>query len=215
MTAESDWPSEDRALEIHHRLIAGDPVAPSDLADAYLDVLVIWLVRTNIWIDPHLCQEAAEDAILALIKNPRSYQIDRAALATYLRMSALGDLRNILKREQRHTLRLVSLEDVELSFDVRNRVWEDDNTAAAAELEEEIERREATRQRELAIAGITPEDERVMMLMQQGERETSKFAQVLGISHLAPDFQRRAVKRAKDRLKKRLKRAPGSHVPID
>jgi hypothetical protein len=98
---------------------------------------------------------------------------------------------------------------------VRNQLWEDDDPAVLVGLEAEIERREATQRRELVIAAATQEDEHVLTLMQQGVRETEKFAQALGILHLPPESQRRAVKRAKDRLKKRLKRAPSGHVPTD
>jgi hypothetical protein len=45
--------------------------------------------------------------------------------------------------------------------------------------------------------------------MQQGEWRNSVFAVILGVTHLSAGEQRREVKRVKDRLKKRMKRAGG------
>jgi hypothetical protein len=215
MAAESSWPSADRAIELHARLSASDPVAPSDLAVAFLDVLAAWVTRTNPRVDLHLCDQAAEDAILSLIKNPRSYNPERGSLDAYLRMSATGDLRNLLDREKHHRSRLQSLGPVELPGDVRNQVWEEGDPAVIVELAEELKERAVARQPVMAGGVLTQEDTRVLTLMQQGERKTAEFALALGISDLPPDQQRREVKRAKDRLKQRLKRARGNHDPAN
>ena len=61
---------------------------------------------------------------------------------------------------------------------------------------------------ELAVFldSLPPEEKRVLPLMQDGERHTSAYAEVLGITQLSPLEQAREVKRVKDRLKKRLER---------
>jgi hypothetical protein len=43
--------------------------------------------------------------------------------------------------------------------------------------------------------------------MREGVRATGRYAEALGIAGLAEDQQRQEVKRAKDRLKKRLARS--------
>ena len=48
-----------------------------------------------------------------------------------------------------------------------------------------------------------------MVLRLQGERRTEAFAEILGISHLSIETQRREVKRAKDRIDKTLRRQGG------
>lgn len=61
------------AVLLHQRLLADDPTAPSDLADAYLEALIAWLAKTNARVPAEVRIEAAEDALLALIRNPHSY----------------------------------------------------------------------------------------------------------------------------------------------
>ena len=211
MATGSEWPDPETGYEIHSRLSAVDPVASADLAESFLDPLGTWLIRTNRNIDSHLCEQAAEDAILALIKNPHSYQPNRSTLDGYLRMSARGDLLNLLDREKGHQSRLRPLDLVELSADVRNHVWEETDPAVIVELAEEAHQRVDNLQQVAAAAGLTQADARILTLMQQGERKTMKFSRVLGIADLPQDQQRRAVKRAKDRVKQRLKRARGKH----
>ena len=36
-------PTREQELELHQRLLAGDPVATSDLADAYIEHLMHWI----------------------------------------------------------------------------------------------------------------------------------------------------------------------------
>ena len=94
-------PSSDQALLLHRRLVEAAPTASADLAAAYLDHLIDWLASHNRRIAPELCATAAGDAILALIKNPKSYDPSRQSLSAYLHLSAQGDLLNLLRREAR------------------------------------------------------------------------------------------------------------------
>jgi RNA polymerase sigma-70 factor (ECF subfamily) len=58
---------------------------------------------------------------------------------------------------------------------------------------------------------LTDVEQRFWDQMQQGERRHSVFADILGVTHLPENEQRREVKRVKDRLKKRQERAGGKH----
>lgn len=199
--------SRSEELDLSARLIVGDPTAPSDLAVTYLDRLTEWLISHNPGVDPHDCATAAEDAILALIKNPRSYKPERQTLEVYLRISALGDLRNLLRTELRHRKQRVPLEVVELSTDARKYLWNvmEDPALAIERLEElDLSAIRANIQVEL-----TKEENRVLELMAQGERRTEAYAAVLGLTDRPVSEQRRMVKRVKDRIKKRLERAGG------
>lgn len=209
MARVGSWPSAETALEIHQRLCQDDPVAPSDLAVHYLDPLAEWVARTNPRIDPHLCDQAAEDAILALIRNPRAFDPAKGALDAYLRMSAQGDLRNALERERRHSQRRERLEVVEL-FGGDGNLGQDESDPALIVERDEADRE--TRMQTISLgedATFTPEELGVYELMRQGERRTAAFAAVLGIGHLDELEQRREVKRVKDRIKRRLQRARG------
>jgi len=194
---------------LHHRLLAADPVAPSDLAVAYLGYLGRYLRERNPAIDDEFCQTAAEDAIMALSKRPQSYDPARATLIAYLRLSAQGDLRSLLARERRHRSHQANLESVELSGVVGKEVGDDTyDPAVLVEARESVS--EVMRQR-LAIPagvlqGLTPGEISALRLMAEGERRTPAYAQALGITDLPLTEQRHEVKRVKDRLQKRLER---------
>lgn len=200
-------PVEDVAL--HRRLLAGDPLAPSDLAVAYLDALAAWLTAHNPGAHPHECQTAAADALLSLMKNPAAYKPELRSLQGYLRMAATGDLRNLLKSTSRHTWRSLSFEDVELSGEARKLVQEDSDPADI------VARREGETPSviglpalpEVVQAVFTQEEQQVRQLMWRGERSTAVYAAILHIADRPVEEQRREVKRMKDRLKKRLQRA--------
>src|SRR5262245_11491305 len=108
-------PPADEHLSIYQRLRERDPTAPDDLASALLQPLACWLAEHNPTIPEEFIHEAAEDAVLALIRNPSSYRPEVGGLESYLRMSAQGDLRNLLRREARHRTRRESWAVVELS----------------------------------------------------------------------------------------------------
>jgi hypothetical protein len=208
MAASENWPSSEIADDIYARLCEEDPVAPADLAESYFEPLTLALIRNNANVDPHLCYQAAGDALLELIKNPRSYDRNRGALDVYLRMSSQGDLRNLLEKESRHRLRRADLEAVELSSQGRN-VWQEEASNPEVIVERQMDA-ESAKARTTAITAkvsLSPEEAQVLTLMRQGERKTVEFARVLGISDWPADQQRREVKRAKDRINRRLERA--------
>src|SRR4051794_30161977 len=117
--------SNKEACALYERLLADDPTAQSDLAAAYLDSLTNWLIEHNRRLHPNDCATAAEDAILALIKNPTTYNPKRQTLEVYLRMSAQRDLQNLLNSARRRRKQRADLEAlVELSPVVRKYVQE-------------------------------------------------------------------------------------------
>ena len=213
--SSSVLPSQDQALALHQRLLAEDPVAPSDLAVIYLDWLATWLTRRNPRLQEHFCNEAAANAILDLIKRPWSYDPAKAGLDAYLRMSAAGDLKNLLRAERRHSERRADWDTVELSPDVGKYLWDEDSDPARI-----LDRREDNMEHEAALAprmaaareGLSEGEAAALELLRQGERKTARYAAVLNITHLPVAEQERQVKRVKDKLKKRLERAGGPHV---
>jgi Sigma-70 region 2 len=209
----------ERAL--HARLLAtNDPVASSDLVVAYLDRLAGLLERLNPRVDSHMCQDAAEDAILALIKNPGSYDPNKMSLEAYLRMSAKGDLRNVQHKEARHATRRADLEDVELLSTVRNKQQDADDDPIhilirREEEEEAMHARPVSPVPESVLLGLSAEETSVLKLMRRRERKTVIYARALGIVDQPFDEQKRIVKRAKDKLWKRMQRAGGGHERPD
>ena len=210
------FPTLEEAHTLYDRLLANAPTASSDLVVAFLDPLAEWLARRYPSADPHDCDTAAEDAILNLLKHPTSYKPARQTLEVYLRMSALGDLKNVLRGERRHSSRRVALEVVEHAPPVGNHAQEDD-PAMVVECDEVIRAR-LVRQERAADAvrhAVSPEESKVLELMQDRIRSVAAYAAVLRITHLPVEEQRQQVKRVKDRLTKRLQRATNDHAPQD
>lgn len=193
------------ARGLHARLLRDDPTATHELIAHYLDPLADWLERQYPRLgDPHLCTTAAEDALLALLRNLRSYEPARRSLWGYLRMSARGDLLNLLRAERRHGSRRAPLEAVELSPLAGNNEWARPYAPAQPTDDDTEEQSPAP-----VVTGMTPQEEQVLALMDAGERKTIAYALALGMAELPAAEQRRAVKRVKDRLQKRLMRGGG------
>src|SRR5262249_3709333 len=116
----------------------------------------------------------------------------------YLRRSALGDLRNRRSRERKHHRLRVAMEEVADRPDAWKYLGrEDDLEGGPAGALDELARHLDERER------------KVVGLMRAGVRGTAAFGRVLGLTGLPPEEQARAVKRVKDRIKKRLRRAGG------
>jgi RNA polymerase sigma-70 factor (ECF subfamily) len=201
-------PTQQDALALHQLLLAQDPVAGNDLAEAYLELLVAWLGETDPGVPEDLRLEAAEDALLALIRKPESYSPEQQTLEVYLRMSARGDLRNRLSKERRRQQHEFPLECVELlpgGGKYLGRNEDPDQPFCLAEEKQELVRAipEAVRRK------LSERDLRALELLLQKERRTVVFAALYGLQDLPVEEQERTVKRHKDRIKKVVKRAGG------
>jgi hypothetical protein len=195
----------ERCRELHQQLVDGVPTAPDDFATTFLDPLIAWLTTRNPAIDPQFVNDAAERAIVAVIKNPGSYDPARRDLEPYLHMSAQADLRTLLAREKKHRQGRRSLEAVELFQKAGNYTGREDDPSLGLLIEEEVLELEAEVP-ESVRQGLTQQEAQVLDLMLRGEFRTAAFAEVLGILDRPPKEQRRLVKQVKDRLKARIKR---------
>ncbi len=199
-------PAEPHSL--YQRLLERDPTATSDFAAHFLGPLIEWLSEHNRAIHPDLVNEAAEEAILAVIRHPASYHPAQSSLEAYLRMSAQADLRNLLSRETRHRKRNQRLEVVELSDAAGKYLGREDNPALGLLIEEELASL-AEGVPDAVRAGLTEVESRVLELMLRRERRTAIYADACGIADRPLKEQRRLVKQIKDRLQKRLERGGG------
>jgi hypothetical protein len=209
MSPSSSFPSAQEGLSLHLRLCELDPAATADLCRACLDPLVHWLQTQFPKADPHLRQTAAHDALIDYVKAPERYHPDGCALPAYLRMAARRDLYNLLKREERHHHNRVAWSAVELGEEAGNIRGREEDPSRLLEDHEESQRWEtllrAVRQ------ACTEAERRVLDLMLAGERDNTAHALALGITRLPAAEQDREVKRAKDRIKKRLEREGARH----
>jgi hypothetical protein len=196
--------SREDELALHKRLVDGDVTASGEIAKVFFDALIKWLIETNSSTVPEeLCVEAAEEAWIALVKNPSSFKPDKPKrLGEYLCMSAQGDLRNLLRKEGRH--RGKSLEAVQLSVNDGKYLETVDDPSLPLRIHEAEQAREGIIP--IVRDGLSEGETRVFDLMMQGERKTTIYAQALGIDHLPKKEKSTEVNRVKNKIKKRIKR---------
>ena len=106
-----------------------------------------------------------------------------------LRMSARGDLRNLLSKERRLNKGRVPWESVELSPDAGKYLGRDDDPSLPLRLAEE-KQTNASAIGDSVPPGLSEQDLRALELMVQGERRTSVFAEVYGLCELSAKEQR-------------------------
>lgn len=190
------WPDHAAAASLYLRLRTADPLAPSDFAETYLEPLAGFLRAVDPRADDHSRLTAAGDAILSVIRNPLVYDSDRGELADFLKMAARRDLLNVLGKERRHRLHHEYRDPVELPESDGNDSETTDDLPSFGDADFA-----------LIIATFTDVESKVFELLRGGEKRTEVFAGEMGIADLPIDEQRREVKRVKDRIIVRLKRA--------
>ncbi len=198
------FPSRAEGEQLHARLRAIDVQAPAAVCNAFLKPLLQVLMSWRPGVDEHLRVQAAEQAVLDYVLSPARFDPEQADLGAYLRMAARRDLLNLLSGESRHHRLFVSnsfVETVEEGGNIMQREQEppdplvrDEDAAQWQELVESV------------AADLRPEDRRVLELMLAGQDDTAACAAALGIGDLPAGEQAAGVKRAKDRIKKRLQR---------
>ena len=145
--------------------------------------------------DPHVTATAATDAVLDLMEHPDRFDPARGGLIGFLFLIARRDLLNLRAKEARHHRGRAGGEFVELAAAARNEEQEVPPT-----MDDYPELREA-------IAELPPADRAVLELMRRGERATAAFVTALDLAGRPAAAQAAEVKRAKDRIIARLKRA--------
>jgi hypothetical protein len=176
----------------------------AEVCRAYLPDLIRYLAVRFPWVDPHLCEEAAGTTLIDYVKAPERFDPSRGGLGRYLEMSAWRDLCNLLEREKRQRPRHVLRFSVEIALEDGNLFRKGEGPLDRLVHEEE------SAQREELLRSIEAEcdevERRVLRLMLAGETETAVFAEALGVDDRPAEEQARAVKRVKDRIKKRIER---------
>lgn len=130
---------------------------------------------------------------------------ERLPLDRYLRMAAHGDLLNLVTKRKRQPT-LVSFDPVAHDRPVRNTMQEAEERDAQRAAFLPADQTWEAFMLKLVDLFPDPNDREVIELMAEGERESTRYAQVLGCDHLDVDAQQRRVKQAKDRIRLRLKR---------
>jgi hypothetical protein len=194
----------------HQRVLARDPVAFSQLAEWLYATLVQDTgrrarSRSGKAVDMTLVEEAVGEALLDYNDAPERYDPEQATLHAYLVMAAYRDFQNAASKERRHTQRQATVVVGEESLEI-------DVPDARSELDSLLNRISAEEWWSLVESTFTdPADRQVVIMLANGVRATESYARVLGITELPTEEQAREVKKAKDRLLKRLRRLGESH----
>lgn len=199
------WPTPDEEAELLAKLRTKIRAASSDFAMAYYDLLFEALHRLYPRVDRDCIYDAVAETWEKITEEPSRYNpTTGTSLRAFLLLSAKRDLWNRLKKEDRHKSRRNSGTDVELLSE------------GGKDIGDELELRDEAEWVEAEIlprvtAELTPEELAGFELLVDGERSTAAFIAVLKLGHLPPDEHEGAVKRFKDKIKLRIKRARGPH----
>ncbi len=190
------WPPEEELLAAWDRL-ADDPTAGGAFVALAMPPLVRQLAAWRSTADPHAVESVAADVLFWLVKNPSRYDPARSPLTAFLLLVARRKLLTALASERRHQVGKIPWDDVEFALADRNEEVDDDSPSFDhPELQ-------------AVTATLSETDRRLLDLMRDGERSSIAFAAVMGIADRPIEEREREVKRAKDRIKARLKRAAG------
>ena len=202
-----DFPTTEEGLELHRRLLENDIVAPMEVCERYAEPLCDFLLYHSRRADEHACTSAAYTALLDYLRRPEMFDPAQLDLAAFLRMAARRDLSNLDRAEAKHHRHREPNFRVE-DANVGGNHFEDDPAMSLVRLDEQ----EIARRRMEAVRVECDEMEsRILDLMLEGERSTKRYAAALEVEHSSDEDQRREVKRAKDRIKKRIERGGGSY----
>lgn len=204
---DEDLALNEKLLNLHARMLTGDVVAPSEVAELVLPVLTERLSKRHSAIfDPDLIDTAVTDALLNYFAHPDRYNPEESSLIGYLLMSANGDLLNLLKpkRVERTSIQLdedVELRDRYAEIPIESSVGVDD-----LNVEDAVVARLSPVDSRIRELFSDPRDQELIAMMMDGIRETEEYAKVLGIDHLNYSEQQDIVKKHKDRIKKMITR---------
>jgi len=196
MPKPSTWPTEAEAYRLATDLISGVATAPGEIFSAFLDPITQFLTQRFRFADSQQHETAAADAIIAVVQSPNRYDPNKLPFAKFLRMVASRKMMNLVAKEARHRKK-ISLASVAEPADYRNHSpndnalsWEDPRLVAE-------------------MTAFNPTESAVLEMMRRGYRNTADFSTIPELAGVEPNELAKLVKRWKDRIKARLKRAVG------
>ncbi len=204
-------PASSDELELHQRLLDGDESAAGELFARYMNWLVDALKARYPSVahyDETLVLDAVTDALFDYITHPHTYKPDLKKLKWFLYLAAYRNLLNAWRSVRPAVQNETSLDQlVELQAETGNSV------IGEVDATEPVLSALALGEKWKWVQTLLPEEKdlQVAALMTQGIRESSVYAEVLGLTEMPLDEQRSQVKRAKDRVLKRLQRADWSY----
>ncbi len=198
-------PSREQQAQLHQRIVQEDPIAFAELCEKALDHLVLFLRAQFPQQSSHQQEQTAIDCLLSYQRRPAQFNPKKLSLLAFLRMAARYDMMNAIDKHRRHSQRITSLDDPTTLL----RLPGDDTLNEHIAFDEWLhEHTDLSFQEilELLDAELDEEEKQMMFLMMEGVRESRPYAELLGFTDDDDASQRKEVKRAKDRLNKKLRR---------
>jgi len=198
-------PSREQQAQLHQRIVQEDPIAFAELCEKALDHLVLFLRAQFPQQNSHQQEQTAIDCLLNYQRRPTQYNPKKLSLFAFLRMAARYDMLNAIDKHRRQSQRITSLDDPTTHL----RLPGDDTLNEHIAFDEWLhEHTELSFQEILSLldAELEEEEKQMMFLMMEGIRDSAPYADLLGITDDNEASRRQEVKRAKDRLNKKLRR---------
>jgi hypothetical protein len=193
-------PNQEDLLALHEVLADGDSVARIRMTELLQPALRRRFANRR-ELERDDIEEIIGCCIAEYLAAPSRYDPARAPLLAYLYRDVDGDIRNEAAKLKRRPELPLESELLELAHAPGNPTVEEE----VVERLDPLDLPRPVLQSALAqVADLSQEDREFLRLRADGVRSTHAYAEVLGIAHLPPEQQRREVKRAKDRLDKRL-----------
>lgn len=194
------------ALDVHQRLLQGDPIASADAAELLLDPVVARLKRK--WPGPaysDACHDAAVDVLVMYFTDPSRYQPAQSSLVGWLVMQAHGDLLNDYASKPKQFERLWLVESA---------LPVDPNTGEAPRVGDQVPSFDSLPEVDgsavlAAVRDAFPNEcdrQLIWLMCIEGSHSTEEAAKVLGLGGLSSAERTAEVKRHKDRVMRRLRR---------
>jgi len=199
--------TEDNLAIIHDRLVdQADATAFLAAFDTLQEMLLDHLHRVFPQQRTEDCEDIVAEMLTNYFNNPAQFDPAKSRLDAYLRMAVSGDMKNLLEKEKRIKekvpFNLDQLEENGVADQALTRNNDQDRF-----VEDQALANALTQPRfEALLDKLNASDQAVVQLMIESERQTARYAEVLGIAQQPIEEQRQIVKRAKDRLTKWLKR---------
>lgn len=187
-------PAQDELIALHDALLDGHPTVSARLAELLLPALRRRF-RGRREIGHAEIESQIGLSIAVYLAEPQRYDPERGPLLAFLYRDVDGDIRNEAAKRTRRRESLAAGETIELLSAAGNFLVEDE-VVQRSELADAL----------ALVTRLGAEEKELLRLRVDGVRSTHAYAEVLGIAHLPVEQQRLEVKRAKDRLDKKLER---------
>lgn len=190
--------------DVHNRILQYDVTAFAELCEYALSFLVAFLQSRFPDQDSFVHETAAIDCLLNYQAKADQYDPGKISLFAFLRMAARRDMLNAIDKKRRRERRLT---DITPALDLQ--ISEQDPIQEQMELDEWLQERtdlSLTEILQLLNEELDEYEKGILLLMLDGVRDSKSYASVLGIAQMNDAAQQQVVKRAKDRLVKKLRR---------